>query len=32
MSQIDQLKKAYTSVAPKMPTSWDDLKEKDEDE
>lgn len=27
-SHIDQLKKAYNSVLPKMPASWDDLKEK----
>lgn len=31
-SHIEQLKKAYQSVLPKMPTSWDDLKEKDEEE
>jgi superfamily I DNA/RNA helicase len=31
-SHIEQLQKAYQSVLPKMPTSWDDLKEKDDDE
>jgi hypothetical protein len=30
-SHIEQLKKAYQSVLPKMPASWDDLKEKDEE-
>jgi hypothetical protein len=30
-SHIDQLKKAYQSVLPKMPTSWEDLREKETD-
>jgi hypothetical protein len=30
-SHIDQLRRAYNSVLPKMPTSWEDLREKEED-
>lgn len=31
-SHLDQLNRAYKSVVPKMPTSWDDFRDKDEDE
>jgi hypothetical protein len=31
-SHIEQLKRAYTAVIPKMPTSWEDLRDKEEDE
>ena len=31
-SHLEQLNKAYKSVLPKMPSSWDDLRDKDEEE
>ena len=31
-SHLEQLNKAYKSVLPKMPASWDDLRDKDEEE
>ena len=31
-SHIEQINKVFQSVVPKMPSSWEDLKEKEEDQ